>query len=479
MNTPSFRSLSGTIPKSNKSNEKSSTFVVGSDGLAIVLNKEGHLIYSFTKASSLNSSAINQDNSSSHVLPLSADSKEVFQKAQFTDIVLNREGSTLLLWSRETNLVAIVELSIVIQQNEKKLRESKLVSVTLKSSQPTSPIVKVAYHPFSSYHIVTLHQRGSIILTDLRTMSSQVVSLRRELSFVSFTFGPFIDWMTATLFLLEKSGDIYALCPILPYKCTLPEQTIEEMYVWLEEQREVFDGSYIDSDGRESVYRGGNSSHLVSQYISTAKSYLLSTLAQSDPDGDDDKGTENEEEDNILGVNTTSTGYASDSVLSTLGSIGTAAVQTQSIDYRIPTLQGPIKPRRSEVSRMATDICVPASSQGQSVPALLISYSNGDIDAYLVGCPAGSNPNSDSYGGSDVYANAYGGEEASGVGPSWIPDEEDAGTLFSYPLPSLQLVERVAVGVALPATQILPSSTATPTAQPASLSWQLIPDPGN
>lgn len=483
MNVPSFRSLSGTIPKIDKLNEISTTtFVVSpNDGLAIILSDDNQLKYSFTKS---NSALSKDDLLSPSLLLLTSESKDLFQKSQFSDILLNQDSTKLLLWSRETSIVAYIELNIIMHQNEKKLRESKLIQVSLKSSLSSNSIVKVSFHPLSSHHIVILYQRGSLVLTNLNTMTSQFMSLCRELSFISFSFGPRVDWMIATIFLVEKGGDVYALCPILPSNCKLPERNIEEMYIWLEEQREAFDSSYTGTSG---VVRGVNSTNLVSQYVSTAKAYLLSTLSTPNEDNDD-----YDDDDAILGLNTTNTGYATDSVLSTLGSIGTttAIADTQSANYKIPSLQGPIKPRRCDISRVATDICVPVSSQGQSVPVLLISYSNGDVDTYLTGCPSNPNPNpnlnispnpgNDMYSNSDVYTDAYRGEEACGVGPSWIPDEEDPGTLFSYPLPSIQFVECISVGGALPVTKsaVVEGGPGNTTDLSPSLSWQLIPDPG-
>jgi hypothetical protein len=87
-------------------------------------------------------------------------------------------------------------------------------------------IVKVDFHPFSPHHVIVLFKTGGLLIIDLIQISYHKIPISLQHSFVSFTFGPHIDWMAISIFLLKSNGEIFVVCPVMPKGAILPYENV-------------------------------------------------------------------------------------------------------------------------------------------------------------------------------------------------------------------------------------------------------------
>jgi hypothetical protein len=88
-------------------------------------------------------------------------------------------------------------------------------------------IRKISWHPLSETHLVVL-TNDSLRLYNTHLSPSepeQRFYLTDALDPISFSFGgsSYLDsWQRFTIFILVRSGQIYAICPVVPYDCMIP-----------------------------------------------------------------------------------------------------------------------------------------------------------------------------------------------------------------------------------------------------------------
>lgn len=360
---------------------------------------------------------------------------------RFTHIDFNAESSIVLLWSSTS--IGFIEIPVSSTKSLGHNSEKYIFTEIFddyseeKGTESASPIVKACFHPLNPQYLVVLNEREQLRLIDLRDVSTKRFSLPPDMKFASFCFGPAMDWMQFTLFLLTTRGETYALCPVIPMGTLVPRQVVNELWSWVEGQANTRSrvGQQYSSSGR--------------LYIDAVKAYLFQTLGP--PSGESSESNSQRESDFVRAGE-----YAHDnSDLMAYFELQNTDCSFLSGGTSAPQLQGPLMVDRglnsdggenappSTRNIAANDICTPLVRTG-AAPVLVVSYGSAEVDVLLFD----------------------GQSSASGyIGPSWRPIDRHAQAL-SYPSPSLLLVETVT------AEQV---ATAPSTVKRER--WQLQPDP--
>jgi hypothetical protein len=169
-------------------------------------------------------------------------------------------------------------------------------------------IRKVCWHPLSETHLVVLTNDSlRLYNTHLSPLDpEQRFYLTDALDPISFSFGgsSYLDtWQRFAIFILVRSGQIYAICPVVPYECMMPvehlsmlrdkltENADDNALRWLKEIK----GPNIKVDftsptGIKRVNKRGNST----KPFSPAKS--KKSFSSKFGDSDDDSSVEDEPE---------------------------------------------------------------------------------------------------------------------------------------------------------------------------------------
>lgn len=239
-------------------------------------------------------------------------------------------------------------------------------------------IIKASFHPMSSTHVVLLI-KGSLLLIDISSASgdTQYYSLGIKDHFVSYCFGPSIDWMKFSVFLVSdkksESAEVFCLCPVIPREILVPKSSIRDLWAWVDEQ--VIFQEEQNSSGK--------------LYLSHTKQYLQAAFGPREAvEGDDGKGR------NPLSSFVRVGEYALNS--------GSMYVELDGLLTEPPSLQGPFSMsgnrRDSELNkqtvslssgnqkglkRTACDICTPCI-RGEGAPLMAVTYDNGDVDLLLI-----------------------------------------------------------------------------------------------
>jgi hypothetical protein len=238
----------------------------------------------------------------------------------------------------------------------------------------SSRIIKASFHPMGSSHVVIL-MNGSLILIDISNPNgdTEFYPLGIKDHFVSYCFGPSIDWMKFSIFLLsDKKSDkaeVFCLCPVIPKDISVPKSSVRDLWAWIDEQV-VF---------REEHNTSGE------VYLERVRQYLTAAF-----------GPRNilEKEDKI--------GKSASSFVLSRGSLYT---ETEALLFAAPSLQGPFSiaecgtenknnweviPNKNDekVKRKACDICTPRT-RGEGAPLIAVSFDNGDVDFLVLGCEVG------------------------------------------------------------------------------------------
>ena len=152
-------------------------------------------------------------------------------------IKFNKDGNLILIWG--PTMMGCIELprSYVIHGDFKVSRdiscsaeETDSLNVELVENviNSSNPIVKAQWHPFHSECIVMLFKEGPLVAVTVRHKEYKriTVELGSNRTFVSFTFGPSIDWMAVTVFVLGEDGSMAVLCPLLPPGSLVPSHIV-------------------------------------------------------------------------------------------------------------------------------------------------------------------------------------------------------------------------------------------------------------
>ena len=214
-----------------------------------------------------------------------------------------------------------------------------------------NPILKVAFHPWSINHIIILQekangQRQSLFVMDTMTLETVDIVLenyKKDNHFVSFCFGPSLDFLAVTILLTTSKGNVYALCPVLPSGSFIPRSNVHDMKSWVD----------------EVISRNSPQDSFSKRYTKTCKKYMKEAFP-----------VDSSNDTNVI-----------------VGGANNVDVTTYIADESMlavrPTLQGPFSVTNSNAGRSndrdATDICIPNNTS----PVIAISYANGDID-YLM-----------------------------------------------------------------------------------------------
>jgi hypothetical protein len=235
-------------------------------------------------------------------------------------------------------------------------------------------ILKVQWHPLSDTHLVLLLQSHKILLVDVLTAQITEIPLDDTTDYISFTFGPCVDWMRLCLFLVDSTGAISYLCPVLPYGSILSSHSIYEFKQWIADERlkcEEF-SSQKESllDGIDLYLRASFGTYF-DEYQSTSE------LTEEDLEPP-------QHSFHRAGVPKN-------------GSHLTPGTLFHKSFHQIPRLQGPLTVENRIVSCAASsssrhrvnetipcDICVPIARGYNSVPVLLVAWSDGNIEELLI-----------------------------------------------------------------------------------------------
>lgn len=234
-------------------------------------------------------------------------------------------------------------------------------------------ILKVQWHPLSDTHLVLLLQSHKILLVDVLTAQTTEIPLDDTTDYISFTFGPCVDWMRLCLFLVDSTGDISYICPVLPYGSILSSHSIHELKQWIVDEKLKCEDL---SSSKESLlddidlYLRASFGTYFDQYQSTSE------ITEEDFEPP-------QHSFHRAGVPKN-------------GSHLTAGTLFHKSFHQIPRLQGPLtvenriiscassSPRYRVNETIPCDICVPIARGYNSVPVLLIAWSDGNIEELLI-----------------------------------------------------------------------------------------------
>ncbi len=367
----------------------SQTTAINQFGDIVLVNEDYKLVYSALR-----------EGGQGKVRPITVDcsgSSKAFEEFEYNNVEFNEEGNMLLVYS--TSSVGFINIPNKnapggnFDDNMMELNPCHFCELLSDTDFATSKdrggvsVVKAAFHPLSSYHVVILLSNNTLMLTDalsdvsrefhLRsttssglggsgTVSPSKTSSSKNDNFISFCFGGDYDWMKMALLLLTADGQVYYLCPLLSSGALVPRSTIESLYAWVEEEvegaSETLSASAAVVAGRElrNYFRAVFESREVGDFEVTGES-LGSQISASA----------------VVSVE--------DEVL--WGSYS-------------PVLQGPLKmvaagrevpaPVALTASKdshcEACDLCTPSSGAvgggGERAPIIAIAYSNGNVDLF-------------------------------------------------------------------------------------------------
>ena len=304
-----------------------------------------------------------EDIQNSQMRLLELDDVESLLDMNFTGLEFNFSGSILLLSG--VSSLAVVFLPKTSNESADSSSSSKCQLMMLyQANLPKDEIAKVMWHPLSDKHIVVLLKTNKLMMFDVVEGTESEYLLDASKTYSSFCFGPSIDWMSLSVFLLDSRADITCLCPLLPTGAVVPTDTIRELHDWLSD-------SCIE--------------RMNSQYLQRVDAYLraaFGALSLEDEGGEDGGHSELRR----AGIHR-----------------GRSLRPDQPLHecfYRQPLLQGPLvvegrMKKRSGTSRgqksasssaRPCDICMP-SMVGEKDPIALfvVTWSDGVVEQFVMG----------------------------------------------------------------------------------------------
>lgn len=363
----------------------------------------------------------------------------------FQNISFNSSGSALLLWSSTHVGVVLIPKSLTVDgmllpRDQETCKESAdifdsctfhLIAGGDSSTNVDIPrIAKASFHGYSSNHVVILRETSSLLVVDIISGNEQFFAidfLGEGVRCESFTFGPDIDWIRFTIFILTNNSSIYALCPVVPLFSNVTAACSDELWAWYNEETQ---GIGIQSTNRKAASYYGE----VYRYMSgvfgtptlgsptdyTSHQSFLSSPSPSSPmfehRGD------------------TLTNSKIGEPMQSYNHIFTKD-DNNNTDYLTSpvALQGPLKiERNGEIIKAnklskgkSTKVCatdltfISTPGTPTSTPILAISYSNGDVDLGMITI---NSENSNSY-----------------ISPSW----KKISPALPYAPPLVLIVERI------------------------------------
>ena len=301
-------------------------------------------------------------------LRLRGESEDSLLDAQFSALHFNFSGSILLLsGASEVGVVFLPAETAAVSECESETEGEGAACrrLTLYRSQlHDDAVVKVLWHPLSDRHVVVLLRTNKLLMFDVVEGTESEYLLDASKSYTSFCFGPAVDWMSLSVFLLDNDADVTCMCPLLPTGAVVPTSTILELQDWLSDLA-------TESPGHS--------------YLKRVDSYLRAAFGGSSLD----------EEGDSMG-----TGKLRRAGIFRGQPLGEDHVLHEYF-YRQPLLQGPLmvegrlKKRNRGSSAVPCDICAPMLEGEPDAPVVfLVSWSDGVIEQFVLGSSFGPNWNS-------------------------------------------------------------------------------------
>ena len=219
---------------------------------------------------------------------------------------------------------------------------------------------------------------GSLLLIDVSsaTGDTQYFSLGIKDHFVSYCFGPPIDWMKFSIFLVSdkksESAEVFCLCPVIPRGILVPMSSIRDLWAWVDEQ--VVFQEEENSCGKH--------------YLSRTKQYLQAAFGpRKSVEGDDEKGKNPLSSFVRVGeyaLNSRSMYVELDGILTEAPSLqGPFHMAGSRPDHELNSQTVPHSSSHQKLKRTACDISTPRI-RGEGAPLIAVAYNNGDVDFFLI-----------------------------------------------------------------------------------------------
>jgi len=163
--------------------------------------------------------------------------------------IINSSGNLLAIQgNNQILLIALSDEAKLSFNEEKECREVRCKSHIIQLGPIyNNEVRKICWHPLSDTHIVVL-TNDSLRLYNCHvstTEPEQTFYLTDAVDPISFSFGgsSYLDsWQRFTIFLLMRSGHIYAICPVVPYDCMIP---VEYLSMLQDQMREKDDDNAL------------------------------------------------------------------------------------------------------------------------------------------------------------------------------------------------------------------------------------------
>ena len=304
------------------------------------------------------------------ILPL--ENTTALVDSEISNIEFNISGSILLLASPFYVGVALLPRAYSFDGCQSLYSDD--VDVKRKDlffCQQGESIVKIQWHPLSEKHLVILLDTCKLLVVDVVDSEMLEYELDAAVEYTSFCFGPGVDWLRLTVFLLHASGDISYMCPVLPMGSVLSAAAVAELRAWQQEQMYSF--SSFDTPGVSGGAEGG-----LEGYLDKTSLYLRAALGQ-EGEGGGGRGA--------VGGQPHRAGVLRGGTRLTSGSKLFGAF------YGTPAVQGPVqvecrvhKTAKGKANGKACDLStLTARDGGSAVPLLLVVWSDGDVEELLIG----------------------------------------------------------------------------------------------
>jgi hypothetical protein len=409
----------------------SKTLTVSPYGNMVMIDDSYELVFSDLR---------NEGSSGALPMPLPVDCSrwhQRFKDGKFNNIEFNAEGDMLLVYNeRSVGFIAIPTKNAPDGSFDASMMElnpcsfSELLADNDVVRDGSVKVVKVAFHPLSSYHVVILLSNNTLLLTDTLSDVSREFILRPSVSssspvkgqqsqhggkdggankggqFVSFCFGGDYDWMKLAVLLLTADGQVYFLCPLLPSGAVVPKIVIDGLYAWVEEEvtpkaASVVSAnvaSYLSKEMRAylDVMFSSSSSGSGSGSSSGSSSGSGSGSSSGSSSGSEGNNSGSGIFNNEIGEYTQPLGGGGGGGG---GDARSSSVAVEADDEVLwgsyaPMLQGPLRKLGaagdgaswSHSHTFACDVCTPGSgSAGSAVeraPVVMVAFANGTVDMY-------------------------------------------------------------------------------------------------
>ena len=393
MNPDFVQLLGNTLPLRNgKVHTFANTVAVSKNGDIALLSENGSIQYSHLRSSGQSSELVRLD-----VLGITTN-----ELMNMTTVEFDADGRSLLLWSESK--VGIVELpqSLVASgELRKDEADTNCIFTSLWDANDegvSNLVAKATFHQSCSHCVVILMRKDVLRLVDLRSLQSEIIPLSTNRRFVSFSFGPAIEWMTHTLVLLTSGGEVYYLCPVIPNGAVLSLAAVDELWAWMDHIHHEKRDHYIYQDTYNAYLFNLFGPRPVIADETAARSTFLRAGETTSASAYSEEGVLS------LGTNEQSAlcnytpalrgpiAVRRDTATSELSDEGTPA-----LGRRIFSEEGkgesPMRDADSASSRAATDITTlgshvgPAFDLAPSAPVISIAYNTGEVEIFMLDYP--------------------------------------------------------------------------------------------